>query len=684
MKRRDAAREAKSRLERALERARPWRGREDESGPEVNAFVRPDDRERRDEGFEGPRPMSEDEIIPTKHIEGAFALLRRGLRETPELRAGLGYTLGLAMALTAVRVVIPVLVQQILDRGLIGPRGFRPMFVYSACLIAAVLVVFVYFAGWATYRRLVRASESALAALRVRGFAHIHRLSIAEQSAEKRGAFVARVTADIDTLGQFLEWGGISWITSAALMLGTAVAMFVYSWQLTLLALATIAPLFVVLRRMQRGMLAAYDLVRTRVGETLSAVSESLMGAAVVRAYGLEEQTNRKLQDSIERRYKAEMQGAKYMASIFPMADLFGAAAVATVVGFGAVFGRRWGVTLGDMIALIFLVSLFVQPLNELSETFDQTQTAIAGWRKVLGLLDLPVDLVEPNPGELLPSGALSVRTEGLEFSYRDGGGPVLRGIDLQIPAGAHVAVVGETGHGKTTFAKLLCRLADPTDGRIIIGDVDLRNVAPDSRRRGIRMVPQDGFLFDTTIRENVRFGLDGAADELVDDAFHRLGLQDWVRGLPEGLDTPVGERGESLSVGERQLVALVRAQMGDPGLLILDEATSAVDPETERALAEALERLSEGRTTVTIAHRMSTAESAEQVLVFHEGRIVERGRHAELVEAGGVYASLYRSWLGNTQGDADSRSGAGDGEVMAGRSAQGPSGANDGGHPLG
>jgi len=193
-------------------------------------------------------------------------------------------------------------------------------------------------------------------------------------------------------------------------------------------------------------------------------------------------------------------------------------------------------------------------------------------------------------------------------------------------------------------------------------------------------MVPQDGFLFDTTIRENVRYGLEGASDEQVDEAFQELGLHDWVRGLAEGLDTAVGERGESLSVGERQLVALVRAQMGDPGLLILDEATSAVDPETERALADALLRVSEGRTTVTIAHRMSTAESAEQVLVFHEGRIVERGRHAELVERGGVYASLYESWLGNIRGDGQ---GSGDGQAsrdgasIAGRSGHGPAGTD-------
>jgi putative ABC transport system ATP-binding protein len=222
--------------------------------------------------------------------------------------------------------------------------------------------------------------------------------------------------------------------------------------------------------------------------------------------------------------------------------------------------------------------------------------------------------------------------------------------VDVDIEPGAHVAIVGQTGSGKTTFAKLLVRLADPHEGRILLDGVDLRDVSPEARRAAVRMVPQDGFLFDLTVRENIRAGCHGATDLDVEGAIDELGLDAWVATLADGLDTRVGPRGEAISIGERQLVSLTRAQIGNPGLLILDEATSSVDPATELRISEALTRLSAGRTTVTIAHRLSTAEAADRILVFDRGRIAERGTHAELVGAGGVYASLHASWLGNVR----------------------------------
>ena len=450
-------------------------------------------------------------------------------------------------------------------------------------------------------------------------------------------------------MAQFTEWGAVAWIVDSVLIVTTIGVMVIYSWQLALVAVAVFIPLVPALAYLQRRQLAAYDEVRTAVGGTLSEVSELVTGAPVVLAYGLQRRTRSRLDHAVRRQYKAQMGAAKWFAVMFPLADLFGALSLASVMAVGAIHGPAWGLDLGEMIAFIFLVNLLLLPIAELSEILDQTQIAIAGWRKILGVLATPIDVIEPADGRALPSGALSVDLDGVRFSYRTGD-EVLRGVDLHLPAGAAVAVVGETGSGKTTIAKLLCRLADPTAGTVRVDGVDLREVAPTSRRASIRMVPQDGFLFDTTLAENVRVGRDHATDDEMREAFTTLGLGGWLDDLPGGLQAEVGERGTNLSVGERQLVALARAQLGDPGLLILDEATSSVDPETEQVLSEALERLSAGRTVVSIAHRLSTAERADLVIVVDAGEIVEQGTHTELVAAGGVYSGLYASWLGNTR----------------------------------
>jgi putative ABC transport system ATP-binding protein len=304
----------------------------------------------------------------------------------------------------------------------------------------------------------------------------------------------------------------------------------------------------------------------------------------------------------------------------------------------------------------MFLVYRFLEPIAEFTEILDQTQTAVAGWRRVLAVLDIPIEIVDPPSGLQLPPGPPRIEVDHLTYYYRPRPGqaaddvvPALSDVSFTIEPTTSVAVVGATGSGKTTLAKLLTRLADPASGAVRIAGLDLRDVSIASLRSTMVMVPQDAFLFDTTILENVRFGRRQASDEEVHLAFTELGLEDWLASLTDGVQTKVGERGEHLSAGERQLVALARAYVANPSCLVLDEATSSVDAATEARLGRALESLSRGRTSITIAHRLSTAARSDCVLVFQASRLVEQGHHDDLLRRHGVYAGLHASWLDAT-----------------------------------
>ena len=574
---------------------------------------------------------------------GAGATLLHGIRLAPEFREGLVGTLLLALLATAGRVVVPVAVQQTIDQGLSGPTPDTAL-VRRAVLLAGVAVLVTAFASYRMNVRLYRTTENGLAALRISAFRRVHDLSVLHQAAERRGSLVSRVTGDVDTISTFMQWGGLLIVVSVAQMLLATGLMLFWSWQLTLLVYACFLPLFLAVRHLQERLQAAYRVVRERVGAMLGAVAESVVGAPVIRAHAVEERTAVRVDEAVDLAKTAQVRAQTLAAVTFSAGELTAALANAAVVVVGVLLGVGGHITPGRLVGFLFLVTLFVQPVQIATEVLNEAQNAVAGMRRVLGILDTPTDVGDPEPGRPLPPGPVSVAFSHVSFAY-PGGPEVLRDVDLSIAPQTRVAVVGETGSGKTTFAKLLTRLMDPTRGQVLLSGVPLAEVAFGSLRSRVVMVPQDGFLFDATVADNVRYGRPGLSDAGVDLAFAELGLGDWLAGLPLGAATPVGERGESLSVGERQLVAVARAFVADPDLLVLDEATSAVDPATEVRLQRALDSLSRGRTSIAIAHRLSTAEAADEVLVVDRGVVVQRGSHADLVAVPGVYASLHASW---------------------------------------
>lgn len=590
-------------------------------------------------------------VMDTGEDISALRTLRRGVHFSPELVEGIWGTLALAVLASVGQIVVPVAVQQVLDKGLGAEGGPDVSFTVWTGVLAALAIVGTSVASYAMTRRLFTTSERGLATLRIKAFRHVHDLPLLTQNTERRGALVSRVTSDVDQVSQFLVFGGLLLIVSVGQVLVATVVMLIYSWQLTIVVWLCFLPLFLSLRYFQRKLSDAYGTVRRQVGLMLSAISEPVVGAAVVRAYAVEARTQARIDEAIAVHQAASTRAQGFTAVSFSLGGLSAGLANAGVLivgiwlGQGVIPGAE-DITAGQVLAFAFLVTLFVGPVQMGTQILTDAQNAIAGWRRVIGILDTPADLVDPGPaGRQLPRGPIDVRFDDVTFAY-PGGPPVLSDVTLDLAAGTRVAIVGETGSGKSTFAKLLTRLMDPSEGAVLLDGIDVREVAQVSLRRGVVLVPQEGFLFDDTLTANVRYGkLDATEEEILASA-DELGLGDWLAGLPRGLETRVGQRGESLSAGERQLVALLRAHLADPDLLVLDEATSSVDPELEMRIGRALERLMSGRTSVTIAHRLSTAESADEVVVVDAGRVVQRGPHAELAaQEGSVYAGLHASW---------------------------------------
>ncbi|HET9518162.1 MAG TPA: ABC transporter ATP-binding protein [Actinoplanes sp.] len=587
----------------------------------------------------------------TRPVESTWTTVRRGLALSPELRPGLIGTLALAAVSMAGRVAVPIAVQQGIDRGIRAAGG--PDLRLTGFIVAGAVAVLTLstVCGYLMTRRLFTVSETALAGLRTRTFRHIHDLSMLHQQSERRGSLTSRVTGDVDQITQFLQSGGVLLLLTSGQLIVTTVVMLVYSWQLTLVVFAAFAPAAIVIRAFQRRLAGAYGRVRQRTGALLGAIAETVVGATVIRAYGVGDRTARRLDTAVDGLRRAQQHALRTSVTGFSTAEFAAGVALAAVVVVGVLLGVDGGLTVGELTAFVFLVTLFIQPVQIVTEVLNEAQNAVAGWRRVLDVLDLAPDVADPGPdGTDLPPGPVEVRFDQVSYAY-PGGPVVLSGVDLVIPARTRVAVVGETGSGKTTFAKLLTRLMDPVEGAVRLSGVPLTDVRFDSLRSRVVMVPQDGFLFDDTVAANVRFARPALSDADLDLAFAELGLADWVGGLPHGVHTPVGERGEALSVGERQLVALVRAYVADPDLLVLDEATSAVDPATEVRLQRTLDAVTRGRTTVAIAHRLSTAQAADEVIVVDAGRVVQRGPHAELVgDPTSIYGRLYASWLEPTR----------------------------------
>ncbi len=536
----------------------------------------------------------------------------------------------------------PTLVKYGIDRGI----GHHDPAALNGAAIAYLALAFVgLLLGRAVTLMIARIGEGFLRELRGTLFRHLMSLSMGFFEREQTGRLVARMTSDIDALQELTSQGLVLMVQNILLFVGAVVVIFVLSWQLAAAVLVIVPPLYFASRWFRRVSNVAYRDVRDRISTNMSTLQEGLEGIRVVQAYAREPQFTERFNGTNEAQYDANLLTVRLSARYFPAVEFTSVLGTAVILGFGGWLVHRDTITIGVVSAFVLYLNNLFEPIQQLSQFYNTVQSAGAALGKVFGLLDTHASVSERAGAFDLVERKLGVDVEHVSFAYGDGADLVLHDVSLQIAPGERLALVGPTGAGKSTLAKLLARFYDPIEGTVRVGGADLRDVTFASLRKVMCVVPQEGYLFAGTLRDNVRIGHIDATDADVEAAVRALGVWDHFSAFPLGLDTEVQEGGTRLSAGERQLVSLARAALADPGVLVLDEATSNLDPGTEHAVEQALERLMQGRTSVVVAHRLSTAARADRIAVIDAGGLAELGTHDELVAKQGRYAKLYEAW---------------------------------------
>jgi ATP-binding cassette subfamily B protein len=569
------------------------------------------------------------------------ALLRRAARFARPHRRPLAAALAFVVCSTVATLTGPVLVRRGIDDGI---RAGDEAVLNQTVIAYVVVTVIAYLVGRQQYLFINRAGEGFLRDLRVRVFDHLQRQSLAFFDRNTAGVLVSRMTADIESMSELVQWGLLQFVSAILLLVVALALLLVMSWQLTLVALLVLPVILVASAKFQRDSNRAYLDVRERVGQNLSTLQEGISAVRVIQAYAREDDQSERFVRSNRALFASHLHSVRVSTWYFGLVETAGIVATALTVGIGGWLVHRGDVSLGTVVAFVLLVASLFDPVQQLSQLYNTVQSAAASLNKIFGILDTEPDIDErPDAVPLPRSGALSV--QGVGFTYPDTSRPVLSGVTIEVAAGERLALVGPTGAGKSTLAKLMARMYDPTEGSVSFGGIDLRDATLASLRERVVVVPQEGFLFGGSIRENVRLARPTATDEEVIAALEAIGVAERFAAFPDGLDTEVRERGSRLSAGERQLVSLARAALVDPAVLVLDEATSNLDPGTEAVVERALERLMEGRTVIVVAHRLSTVRRADRIAVVEAGRLAELGTHDELVAAGGHYARLADAW---------------------------------------